>query len=103
MAGGSHTDFDSGAFTLGAAGGAATIAGAMVAGWQNYRAAQADRWHGWNAEQMRRALDYTDSMLIVRTDERDAAIRRIAELERFESNRSFIVKRERARSIQGPR
>jgi hypothetical protein len=38
MAGGSHTDFDQAAFTIGAIGGAAAIAGAIGVGIRNFQA-----------------------------------------------------------------
>ena len=38
MAGGSHTNFNTSAFTVGAVGGAGLIAGALGAGLANYRA-----------------------------------------------------------------
>ena len=41
--GDSHTNFDAGAFTVGAVGGAATIAGAVGAGIANFAAARRER------------------------------------------------------------
>ena len=43
MAGGSHTNFDTSAFTIGAIGGAATIAGAVASGVANVVGARRDR------------------------------------------------------------
>jgi hypothetical protein len=43
MTGGSHTNFDTSAFTVGAIGGAATIAGAVAAGVANIAAARRER------------------------------------------------------------
>ncbi|MCU1348959.1 MAG: hypothetical protein JWO56_1989 [Acidobacteria bacterium] len=61
MAGGSHTAFDASAFGAGALGGAGAIAGALALGVTNYRAAQAQRWNTWNAEQLRAALDLSEA------------------------------------------
>jgi hypothetical protein len=44
MAGDSHTNFNAAAFTVGAVGGAATIAGAIGAGISNLAAARRERW-----------------------------------------------------------
>jgi hypothetical protein len=44
MAGDSHTNFNAAAFTVGAVGGAATIAGAIGAGISNLAAARRKRW-----------------------------------------------------------
>ena len=60
--GGSHTNFDSAAFTVGAVGGAATIGAALVQGFANYRQQQADRWANWNVQQLRTALDLSESL-----------------------------------------
>jgi hypothetical protein len=43
MAGGSHTRFDQAAFTVGAIGGAATIAGAIGVGIRNFQAQRRER------------------------------------------------------------
>jgi len=43
MAGGSHTDFDQAAFTVGAIGGAAAIAGAIGVGIRNFQAQRRER------------------------------------------------------------
>jgi hypothetical protein len=43
MAGGSHTRFDQAAFTVGAIGGAATIAGAVGVGIRNFQAQRRER------------------------------------------------------------
>jgi predicted amino acid dehydrogenase len=43
MAGDSHTNFDAGAFTAGAVGGAATIAGAIGVGIANFAAGRRER------------------------------------------------------------
>lgn len=100
MAGDSHTGFNAGAFTVGAVGGAATIAGALGAGWANYRAAQQDRWAGWAIDELRTALDCSETMRFGLVDDLRDANRRIAELERAAADRAFIIKRAAARSLQ---
>lgn len=61
-AGGSHTNFDTTAFSVGAVAGASTLAGAVGAGIQNYRAAQQQRhWVSWTIAELRGALDLSES------------------------------------------
>jgi uncharacterized protein HemX len=62
MAGGSHTNFDEHAFTVGALSGAGIIAGALGAGIANYRAAQQRRFAYWNAVTLRAALDLSEQL-----------------------------------------
>ncbi|MEH2499559.1 hypothetical protein V1294_006038 [Bradyrhizobium sp. AZCC 1678] len=60
--GGSHAHFDVGAFTTGAAGGALSIAGALVAGIANYRAAVEANYDDWADAKLRAALRYSELM-----------------------------------------
>ncbi|MCK1341010.1 hypothetical protein IVB38_34595 [Bradyrhizobium sp. 38] len=99
MAGGSHTNFDPGAFTVGAAGGALSIAGAVAAGVQNYVAARAERWAAWTLEQLRCALDLSESLRCEQYRELLDARARVAELERQIADRAFVLKRDRARLL----
>jgi hypothetical protein len=62
MAGGSHTNFDESAFTVGALSGAGILAGALGAGLANYRAAQERKWMAWNATALRGALDLSEAL-----------------------------------------
>jgi hypothetical protein len=62
VSGDSHTNFDAGAFTVGALGGAATIAGALGAGLANLRAAQARRWESWTVTQLIAALELSEAL-----------------------------------------
>lgn len=96
-AGGSHTNFDSAAFTVGAIGGAATIAGALGAGIQNYRAALAERWSAWTIDQLRAALDCSEALRYDAHCDLNAANARIADLERQLADVRFVIKRDRAR------
>ncbi|MGY3356423.1 hypothetical protein ACVWZK_003086 [Bradyrhizobium sp. GM0.4] len=63
-AGGSHTSFNTEAFTVGAVSGAGILAGALAQGFQNYRAQQRDRWADWNLDQLRLALDLSESLRV---------------------------------------
>jgi hypothetical protein len=102
-AGGSHTNFDTAAFSVGAIGGAATIAGAIGAGWQNYRAACADRWASWTIGQLRAALDCSELMRYGLHCDLNAANQRIADLERQLADIRFVIKRDRARALRAQR
>lgn len=62
MAGGSHTNFDEGAFTAGAVGGAGLLAGALAQGLANYRAQQERKWSNWNVTALRSALDLSEAL-----------------------------------------
>ena len=74
MAGGSHTNFDTSAFTVGAIGGAATIAGAVASGVANVVVARRER-------------GMTEAV-----DSRDVEIRRMQR--RIASQRSEIGRRD---------
>lgn len=60
--GGSHTNFNTAAFGVGAVAGAATIAGALGAGLANVRA-ERQAFAGWSEEkQLRAALDLSEAL-----------------------------------------
>jgi hypothetical protein len=85
MAGGSHTNFDTSAFTVGAIGGAATIAGALAAGVSNLAAARRER-------------GMTEAV-----DSRDVEIRRLQRRiasQRSEIGRCDVTIRDQALTIQ---
>lgn len=63
VVGGSHTAFDTGAFTVGAVGGAGLLAGAVGAGLANFRAAQAERYQRMTVEACWSAMDYYEAQL----------------------------------------
>ncbi|MCC8962470.1 hypothetical protein H8A95_09125 [Bradyrhizobium sp. Pear76] len=62
MVGGSHTNFNAGAFTAGAVGGALTIAGAIGAGIANVRAQRQAAFADWNERQLRAALNLSEAL-----------------------------------------
>jgi hypothetical protein len=62
MAGGSHTNFNERAFTVGAVSGAGLLTTALGAGLANYRADQERRWARWNATALRSALDLSEQL-----------------------------------------
>jgi hypothetical protein len=62
--GGSHTQFDGGAFTAGAVGGALTVAGAMVAGARNVAARNAAEWDAWDRDQLAQAYDMEHALRV---------------------------------------
>lgn len=62
-AGGSHTDFNSTAFGVGAAAGSLTLAAALGAGLTNYRAQARARYERLNQDALYSALDYYDAQL----------------------------------------
>ena len=102
-AGGSHTNFDSGAFSVGAVGSAAALAGALAAGFQNYRQAQRDRWANWTVAQLQSALDCSETMRFAVHNELNATKARVVELERQLADRAFVFKREQARRSRAQR
>jgi hypothetical protein len=57
--GGSHTNFDSGSFTAGAVGGAAAIAGALVAG---AAACRESNWLRWSRDALIAGIEYSETM-----------------------------------------
>ena len=62
VVGGSHTNFDSGAFGAGAVGGALGLSGALAAGIANYRAACAATYDRFEADQLRAFLHHSELM-----------------------------------------
>jgi hypothetical protein len=63
MAGDSHTNWNPTAFTVGAVGGAAMIAGALGAGLANVRAQrQAAAFSRWNEDELRAALELSEAL-----------------------------------------
>jgi uncharacterized protein HemX len=81
MAGGSHTAFDTGAFTTGALSGAGVLASAFGAGLTRFRETQARRWTGWTIEQLRAALECSE-LFRARERETSQALRRVIETQR---------------------
>lgn len=55
--GGSHSNFDAGTFSVGAAVGSVAIAGAMVAGARNLMAQRAADWAAWDRDQLIKLAD----------------------------------------------
>jgi hypothetical protein len=78
MAGDSHTNFNSGAFTAGAVGGALTIAGGIVAGAQNVLAARREM----TIADLQALLDMSEALRGDQWDTIQSQRRRITELER---------------------
>lgn len=101
--GGSHTNFESAAFSAGAVGGALSIAGALAAGVQNYTRAQRNSWDGWTIEQLRRALECSEALrLRAHLDLNDAKATN-ADLERRIADLTLTFKKQAARRAQAAR
>jgi hypothetical protein len=62
MTGGSHTNFNGAAFSVGAMSGALALGGAVAAGVANFRAAQAARYDDWTVQRLVAALRYSELM-----------------------------------------
>ncbi|WP_342739382.1 hypothetical protein [Bradyrhizobium sp. B117] len=62
MSGDSHTNFNSGGFSAGAAAGSLTVAGAFVGALQAAAQLNARRWESWNREQLETALDLSEEL-----------------------------------------
>lgn len=102
MAGGSHTDFDTGAFSTGAVAGAGLIAGALAQGLVNYRAQQERRWANWNVTALRGALDLSEALrsreqTALRSKNAIIVAQRVT-IARLESE--LVIERARARSLR---
>lgn len=69
MSGGSHTDFNSTAFGLGAAAGSLTLASAFGAGLANYRAQSRARYERLHRDALYAALDYCEAQMDRARDE----------------------------------
>lgn len=93
MAGGSHTNFNEQAFTVGAVSGAGLLAGAVGAGLANYRAAQDRKWSAWNVTALRGALDLSEAL---RAREQAASRAKSAVIA---AQRSTIARLEREKAI----
>jgi hypothetical protein len=100
MSGDSHTGFNAAAFGVGAIGGAATIASALGAGWAAHRAAQQDRWDAWTIEQLRAALDCSETMRHVQFEELRRVKSENGQLKRAAADRAFTVKLAQAKSLK---
>ena len=61
MAGGSHTNFDTTAFGVGAFGAAATLAGALGAGLANACANRRSEFADWQEHELRSALELSEA------------------------------------------
>jgi hypothetical protein len=61
MSGDSHTNFNATAFTVGAVGGALTIAGALGAGLANVRSQRQVAFAGWRGDKLRAALELSEA------------------------------------------
>ena len=77
MSGGSHVNFDTGAFGLGAAGGALTLAGALVAGAQNVAMAAEADFMAWSLDEARKGLHLSEQL---RARDRATLLQAVAEL-----------------------
>jgi hypothetical protein len=100
MSGDSHTGFNQEAFTVGALGGAATIASALGAGWAAHRAAQAERWSGWEIAELRAALDCSETLHHGVVDELRKVKQENAELRRAAADRAFVTKLAAAKALR---
>jgi hypothetical protein len=82
MAGGSHTNFDSQSFSVGAFGGALTLAAALAAGIANLRAVRENEYATWTAETLRRALRLSELFRARELEQLKAAVETIAKRDR---------------------
>lgn len=62
MNGDSHTNFNSGGFSAGAATGSLAVAGAFFGALQAAAQLNAHRWEEWNREQLETALDLSEKL-----------------------------------------
>jgi hypothetical protein len=88
--GDSHTGFDAGAFTAGAAAGSLAIAGALVAGLRNAIVANERAWDGWNADQLVKALRATEELrlhAVIRAETAERELRQLKSLLRSRGSR----------------
>jgi len=65
----SHTNFDAGTFTAGAATGALTVAGAMVSALQNPAQLNARRWETWERNELETAMNLSELLRAAQYDE----------------------------------
>ncbi|WP_339037540.1 hypothetical protein WHZ78_07365 [Bradyrhizobium symbiodeficiens] len=89
--------------TSGAFVGGNAIAGALGVSLRNYLHAQRERWIGWTIEQLRAALDCSETIRLDTHLKLNAANARVAELERQLDDIRYTFKRERAQASRGPR
>ena len=62
LSGDSHTNFNSGGFSAGAAAGSLMVAGAFVGALQAAAQLNARRWESWNREQLETALELSEEL-----------------------------------------
>ena len=98
--GDSHTGFNANAFTVGAIGGAATIASALGAGWAADRAAQQERWAGWEIAELRAALDCSEALHHGVVDELRKVKAENAALRRAAADQVFAIKLAAAKALR---
>jgi hypothetical protein len=98
MAGGSHTNFDTAAFGVGAIGGAATIAGALGAGIRNFQAQRQATWLSWTWEQLRAALELSEAFRAHERQQLQAAVDTIADRDRTIAEITRQLRTEQARN-----
>jgi hypothetical protein len=97
MAGGSHTNFDTGAFSVGAFGGAVTLASALAAGIANLRAVRDTDYLTWTADTLRRALRLSELFRARELERLKIAIETIAERDRTIADLTRQLRIEQAR------
>jgi hypothetical protein len=100
MAGGSHTNFDSAAFGVGAIAGASTIAAAIAAGIANLRAGRECDYLSWTAEALRRALRLSELFRARELDQLQVAVDTIADRDRTIAELTRQLRTEQARSAR---
>ena len=98
MAGGSHTNFDEGAFTAGALGGAGLLASVVGAGIANFREHQRNRRIQLSAATLQHALHLSEALRVRERTAQDAIIaaQRLT-IARLESERAIARVRSLAR------
>jgi hypothetical protein len=100
MAGGSHTNFDTAAFSIGAIDGAATLAGALAAGIANLRPTRDTDYLSWTADTLRRALRLSELFRALELEQVQVAVDTIADRDRTIADLTRQLKVERARNAR---
>jgi hypothetical protein len=100
MAGDSHTNWNPTAFTVGAVGGAAMIAGALGVSIANLRAARETDYLSWTAEMLRRALRLSELFRARELEQLRDAVETIAERDRTIADLTCQLRIEQARAAR---
>jgi hypothetical protein len=100
MAGGSHTNFDVGAFSVGAIGGAGVLANALAAGIVNLRRASETDSMAWSVGSLRRALRLSELFRARELEQLRIAVNLIAERDRIIADLQRRIQTDQANRVQ---